>query len=120
MAELPERDAALLLDMLLAATDARSFVKDLNEAAFIVSRLHQNAVIRSLEVLGEAASKISADTKARYSDIPWREIVSMRHRLIHGYGDVRLDLVWKVVQDHLVPLIASLGEVVPNSREDSL
>jgi uncharacterized protein with HEPN domain len=91
MADLPERDAALLLDMLLAARDARSFIKDLNEAAFLASRLHQNAVIRSLEVLGEAASKISADTKGRYSDIPWREIVGMRHRLIHGYGDVRLE-----------------------------
>ena len=75
MADLPERDAALLLDMLLAARDARSFVKDLNEAAFLASRLHQNAVIRSLEVLGEAASKISADTKGRYPGIPWREIV---------------------------------------------
>jgi uncharacterized protein with HEPN domain len=49
MAELPERDAALLLDMLLAARDAQAFVKELNEPAFLASRLHQNAVIRSLE-----------------------------------------------------------------------
>ncbi len=56
MAELPERDAALLLDMLLAARDAHGFVEGLNEAAFLASRLHQNAAIRSLEVLGEAAA----------------------------------------------------------------
>ena len=120
MADLPERDAALLLDMLLAARDARSFIKDLSEAAFLASRLHQNAVIRSLEVLGEAASKISADTKGRYSDIPWREIVGMRHRLIHGYGDVRLDLIWKVAHEHLVPLIASLVDIVPHSGENGV
>jgi uncharacterized protein with HEPN domain len=51
MAELPERDAGLLLDMLLAARDAQGFIVGLDEAAFLQSRLHQNAVIRSLEVL---------------------------------------------------------------------
>jgi hypothetical protein len=62
MAELPERDAALLLDMLLAARDARAFVKGLDEGAFLASRLHQNAAIRSLEVLGEAPVNVSAAT----------------------------------------------------------
>ena len=93
MAELLERDAALLLDMLLAARDAQSFVQGLDEAAFLASRLHQNAVIRSLDVLGEAAGKVSTAACSAHPDIPWREITGMRHRLIHGYGEVRLDLV---------------------------
>jgi uncharacterized protein with HEPN domain len=101
MAELPERDAALLLDMLLAARDAQAFVKGLDEAAFLASRLHQNAAIRSLEVLGEAAGKISVATQAAHPEIAWREITGMRHRLIHGYAEVRLDLVWVVLCDHL-------------------
>ena len=104
--------------MLLAAKDARTFIADLDEAAFLASRLHQNAVIRSLEVLGEAANKISAETKARYSSIPWRDIVGMRHRLIHGYGDVRLDLIWKVAHEHLIALIASLPALVPDDGTD--
>jgi uncharacterized protein with HEPN domain len=57
--ELTERDAALLLDMLSAARDAISFVDGLEENAFVESRLHQNAVIRALEVVGEAAGKVS-------------------------------------------------------------
>jgi uncharacterized protein with HEPN domain len=57
MAELPERDAALLLDMLLAARDAQSFIDGLDETAFLGSRLHQNAAIQSLEVIGEAAGR---------------------------------------------------------------
>jgi uncharacterized protein with HEPN domain len=118
MAELPERDAALLLDMLLAARDARSFVEGLDEAAFLASRLHQNATIRSLEVLGEAAGKVSAATQAGRPDIPWREITAMRHRLIHGYGEVRLDLVWMVVRDRLGPLITKLVGLVPGESED--
>jgi uncharacterized protein with HEPN domain len=82
--------------MLLAARDAQAFVKGLDEAAFLASRLHQNAAIRSLEVLGEAAGKISVATQAAHPEIAWREITGMRHRLIHGYSEVRLDLVWVV------------------------
>lgn len=117
MADLPERDAALLLDMLLAARDAQSFITGLDEAHFLASRLHQNAVIRSLEVIGEAAGKVSAATKGAHADIPWREIISMRHRLIHGYGDVRLDLVWVVLRDNLWPLINALADLVPNEGD---
>jgi hypothetical protein len=68
MAELPERDSALLLDMLLAAQDAQAFVKGLDEAAFLASRLHQNACIRSLEVIGEAAGKVSAITQTAHPE----------------------------------------------------
>ncbi|HET7022262.1 MAG TPA: HepT-like ribonuclease domain-containing protein [Xanthobacteraceae bacterium] len=118
MAELPERDAALLLDMLLAARDAQGFIKGLDEAAFLQSRLHQSAVIRSLEVLGEAAGKVSASTQAVHPEIPWREITAMRHRLIHGYGEVRLDLVWMVVRARLDPLIVKLAGLVPGEGED--
>ena len=118
MAELPERDAGLLLDMLLATRDAQGFIAGLDEAAFLQSRLHQNAVIRSLEVLGEAAGRVSAATQAAHPEIPWREITAMRHRLIHGYGEVRLDLVWMVVRDRLGPLITKLVGLVPGESEE--
>ena len=119
MADLPERDAALLLDMLLAARDAKAFTAGLDETSFLASRLHQNAVIRSLEVIGEAAAKVSVATKGSYPDIPWRDITGMRHRLIHGYGDVRLDLVWAVLRDRLAPLIATLTDLVPDDADGS-
>jgi uncharacterized protein with HEPN domain len=116
MAELPERDAALLLDMLLAARDALSFAEGLGETAFLKSRLHQNAVIRALEVIGEAAGKVSTATRTGHPEIAWREITGMRHRLIHGYAEVDLDRVWMVLRDDLHPLIAELERLVP--RED--
>ena len=107
------RDEAYLLDMLLAARDARAFVSGLDEAAFRASRLHQNAVIRSLEIIGEAAGKVSPATQAaRPEAIPWREITGMRHRLIHGYAEVGLDLVWTVAQERLGPLIAALEPLI--------
>jgi uncharacterized protein with HEPN domain len=82
-------DASLLLDMKLAAEDAREFPWGLDEAAFRASRLHQNAVIRSLEVIGEAAGKVSSVTQQQTNPaIPWREVTGMRHRLIHGYAEI--------------------------------
>jgi uncharacterized protein with HEPN domain len=103
--------------MLLAARDAQGFVEGLGESAFLASRLHQNATIRSLEVIGEAAGKVSAATQAAHPEIPWREITGMRHRLIHGYGEVRLDLVWMVLQDRLSSLIAVLAQLVPHESD---
>lgn len=113
-----DRDLALLLDMSLAATDARSFAAGLDETAFLKSRLHQNAVIRSLEVVGEAATKVSPAFRDAHPQIPWREIAGMRHRLIHGYGEVRLDVVWAVVRDDLPALIASLRPLIPPDTDE--
>lgn len=116
MADLPERDAALLLDMLLAARDALSFVENLDETEFLKSRLHQNAVIRALEVIGEAAGKVSVTTQDTHPEIPWRKMTGMRNRLIHGYADVDLGRIWMALRDDLGPLIAALERLVP--RED--
>ena len=110
-------DTSLLLDMLLAARDARGFLSGLDEAAFMASRLHQNAVIRSLEVIGEAAGKTSPATRAAHPGIPWSQIIGMRHRLIHGYAEVRLELVWIVVRERLDPLIAALVPLVPDDND---
>ncbi|MCB1885602.1 MAG: DUF86 domain-containing protein [Geminicoccaceae bacterium] len=118
MAEaVPARDAALLLDMALAAQDALGFVAGLDEAGFLASRLHQNAVIRSLEVVGEAAGKVSPATRASHPEISWREITGMRHRLIHGYADVRVDLVWTVVTGYLPDLLAALDPLIHDGTD---
>jgi len=104
-----QRDPAFLIDMVMAARDALSFVQGIDEAAFMASTLHQNAVIRSLEVIGEAASKVSPATRASLANVAWGEIIAMRNRLIHGYHAVSLERVWLTVREDLRPLIAALG-----------
>ena len=89
MAEIPEQDAARLLDMLLAARDVLEFADGLTKEQFLSSRLHQNAIIRSLEVIGEAAGHVSPETTAALPKIPWQAITGMRHRLIHDKGRSR-------------------------------
>jgi uncharacterized protein with HEPN domain len=107
------RDDALVLDIVLAAEDAQSFVQGMNFAAFEASRLHQNAVIRSLEIVGEATGKLSAVLKSAYPNLPWRSIKSMRNRLIHTYNEISLNIVWAVVQDDLPQIIATLKPLIP-------
>jgi len=111
------RDDALILDIVLAAKDAQEFVHGFDWPAFEASRLHQNAVVRCLEVIGEAAGKLSAPFTAAHPAIPWRDIMNMRHRLIHAYSEVRLDIVWSVIQDDLPRLLSELGPLVPPDGE---
>ena len=113
MAEIPDRDLSLLLDMLIASRDAVEFTRELSKEAFLTSRLHQNAVIRSLEVTGEAAGHLSSNSQMALPKIPWREITGMRHRLIHGYAEVDLALVWRVIAEDIPPLIKMLVPLVP-------
>ena len=106
-------DAAYLLDILLAARDARSFVSGLTWEEFEGSRLHQKAVIKAIEIIGEAAGRVSAETKAAHAGIPWLEIIGMRNRLIHGYFEVDLRKVWDAAQHDLPPLIAMVEPLIP-------
>ena len=66
------------------------------------------AIVRAIEVIGEAASKVTPETQAASPAIPWASIVGMRNRLIHGYFDIDLDVVWKTVTEEIPPLRRSL------------
>ena len=104
---------AYLLDMLLAARDALEFAAGLTFSQFEQSRLHQHAVVKAVQNVGEAASRVSADTKQAHPEIPWRQVIGMRNRLIHAYFDINLDILWQVVQDDLPELIAQIEPLVP-------
>lgn len=107
------KDEGLLLDIFLAAQQAMRFVEDLEWEVFEFSELHQNAVIRSLEVIGEAARMVSEEMRAKYPEIPWKLMVKMRHRLIHEYFRVELKTVWETVQNDLPTLIEALKPILP-------
>ena len=107
------RDEALLLDIVAAAKDAQTFIRELDWLAFQNSRLHQNAVVRSLEIIGEAAPKLSNGFKESHPTIDWHDVINMRHRLIHAYGDVRLDIVWDVASADLPLMIKALEPLIP-------
>ncbi len=113
------RDPALLLDMKLAAEDAVRFVAGFDERSFLASDLYQSAVIRKLEVLGEAAGRVTKAFQEAHPDIAWSKMIGLRNRLIHGYEDVDLRIVWRVTMDELPDLIAALGPLIPPDPETS-
>jgi uncharacterized protein with HEPN domain len=93
-----------LEDISNAISDIRSFVYEMSVDAFMADKKTVNAVVRSLEVIGEATGKIPKDIRMRYPEVPWDEIIRMRNRLIHEYFGVDLDIVWQTIQDDLAPL----------------
>jgi uncharacterized protein with HEPN domain len=97
---------------MLAAEGVLSFIAGLDERAFLASDLHQSAVIRKFEI-EEAAGKVSKAFCAAHPEIPWKQMTGLRHRLIHDYGDVRPDIVWRVARETLPGLIAMLRPLVP-------
>ena len=112
-----QRDEAYLLDILIAARKALAFVEGMTWEAFSESELHQSAVIRPLEIIGEAAAHVSEPTRQEHPEIPWVQMVGMRHRLVHEYFRVDLDVVWETVQRDLPELIALLEPLVPSEKD---
>lgn len=70
------------------------------------------ALVRLLEIIGEAANLVSKDFREKYPDIPWSHMISMRNRLIHGYFDINYDIVWDTVKSDLPPLIQTLKKTL--------
>ena len=81
--------------------------------AFDADKKSQYAVSRAIEIIGEAASRVSDETREHHREIPWRDIVGMRAKLAHDYRVIDLDIVWNVVTTQLEPLIAQLEAIVP-------
>jgi uncharacterized protein with HEPN domain len=73
------------------------------------------SLVKSIEIVGEAASKICKESQQKCPSIPWANIIAMRNRLIHTYYDIDLDRVWDTVTSDLPPLIAELEKVIPNT-----
>lgn len=107
------RDAAWLLDMLQASRKALEYAHGLSEAEFLASSLRQDAVLRQLTIVGEAAKRVSAEFRASYPEVPWRKVAGFRDVVVHDYFRVDLKEVWRIVQEDLPPLVSMLEPLVP-------
>ncbi|MBT7988638.1 MAG: DUF86 domain-containing protein [Anaerolineae bacterium] len=108
-----ERGAsAFLQDMLEAARRILDYTAGLDYAAFRGDYKTQDAVLRNLEVLGEAAKHVPAEISAQYPGLPWREMARTRDRLIHHYFGINLDVVWSIVELELPGVVAELEAIL--------
>ena len=112
----PPRDEILLRDMLHHALLALDAVTGREREDLDSDFVLAAALERLIEVIGEAANKISEETKALAPDLPWHEVIGMRNRLVHGYASVDHDIVWDVVTGDLAPLIAEVRQLLSEHR----
>lgn len=103
------RDQDYLAHIREAICKIERFTKGKTERDFLSDDLLQDAVIRNLEVIGEAVTKLSPDLKGRHPDVPWGEIAGMRNRLVHAYMTVNLEIVWNTVQKVLPVFLARIS-----------
>ena len=106
-------DDIRLRHMLDAAREAESFIQNKTRKDLNTDRKLALALVKCIEIVGEAASNISKECHKNFPQIPWPDIIGMRNRLIHGYYDINLNILWKTAIEDLPPLIAELEEIVP-------
>ncbi len=94
------------------AREALEMARGRTRADLDENRMLELALVRLLEVVGEAASRVSTDTRQAYPNVPWSQIVALRNRLIHGYDNVDLDVLWAILRDDLPVLLAQIEAIL--------
>jgi uncharacterized protein with HEPN domain len=107
-----DRNAAYLWDMLDASKTIFSFINGISFLAYDKDRKLQLAVERGLEIIGEAARRVTEDFKAAHPDIPWKAMVSQRNVLAHEYGEIKQERIWLVAFEKIPALISSLEPLI--------
>jgi uncharacterized protein with HEPN domain len=107
------RDDAYLLDMLLATRKVQQFTQGVTWNQFQDDEMLQNAVMRLIQIVGEAARKVSPEFKQAHPEIPWQGIIGMRNRLVHDYFRIESSRVWEVIEKDLPALIPLIEPLIP-------
>lgn len=107
------RDAAPLLDMLKAARKVIEYATGLDESSFLASSRDQDAILRQLTIVGEAAKRVSEDFRSDHPEVPWRRVAGFRDVVVHDYFNVDVEEVWRIVQGDVPALIQLIEPLVP-------
>ena len=107
-------EAVRLRHMLDAAEEALSFLEGRTFEDLHRDRMFLLAVVKEIEIIGEAATRVSVESRKTLPQVPWPKIVAMRNRLIHAYADVDRSLVWDTLTDALPELVRELEKVLPD------
>ena len=110
------KDRIRVQHILDEANEACKYAKGISFDEFVEDGKTVRAVIRSVEVIGEAASKISIEFRKEHPAVPWQKIIGIRNRLIHVYFDIDYNIIWQTVKENLPPLIEQLHSILKNKE----
>jgi len=110
-------DRMRLRHMLDSAREAQSFIRGEKRASLDKDRKLVLSLVKSVEIIGEAAANVTKETREGLPGIPWENIIGMRNRLIHGYFDIDLDILWQTIKEDLPPLVARLETAILPEKE---
>lgn len=113
-------DREFLMDILEACKRIESYLEGLNYPDFLANEEKQDAVIRNIEVIGEAVKKLTPLLKKKYPEIDWKKIAGMRDKLIHFYFGVRLEVVWAVATGEIPELKKAIKKILREERWESV
>ena len=99
-------------DMLVFCDKAVAYTQGLDRASFATDAMRYDATLRNLEPIGEAATHVPAEVRTAATEVPWRMVIAVRNRLIHGYLGIDDDTLWSIVRDDLAPLRAGLVKLL--------
>jgi uncharacterized protein with HEPN domain len=103
--------------MLDAASGAAGFARERSRADLDGDRLLALGLVKLIEIVGEAASKVTLQFREAHPEVPWRRIIDMRHVLVHDYDRINLEIVWDVAAIHMAELVGLLTPLVPPWQE---
>ena len=114
-----ERDVCHVADMVGSARLVRAYLEGVTREDFMRNVQLQDSVVRRLEIIGEAAGRVSTTFRRRHPAIPWGRMIGMRNRMIHVYDAVDLDIVWTTARERIPELLALIEPLVPTQSEES-
>lgn len=115
----PRRDLHFLVDILEAGERIAAYITGLEYEDFLASQLVIDAVMRNLQIIGEAAKRLTPELKAEHPDLPWREMAGLRDRVVHDYFGINYEIVWNVITDELPILTPQIDAMTENESEES-
>jgi uncharacterized protein with HEPN domain len=109
--QLNENDLSFLIDIVDCIFDINEFTEEIGFYEFEKDKMRKLAVERQLEVIGQAANKVSTETQEKLDKIPWKNIIGLRNKLAHDYGEILAERIWKISKSSILELLEELEKI---------